>query len=77
MAKRFHWSDKPSYDARCQDCSWKSTAANAQGAAAQHHDLYGHTVAVKRTQTTTYETPQRYERRTGRKPPQATQGKLL
>lgn len=76
-AKRFHWSGKPKYDARCKDCSWRTDAGNAQGAAALHHDRTGHTVETERKQVTTYETPQRYERRTGQKPPQASQGNLL
>jgi hypothetical protein len=77
VARRFHWSEDPAYEATCADCSWKTNQRNAMGQAAQHHDRNGHTVKIKRTQVTVYETRQRYERRTGRKPEQATQGKLL
>ena len=32
--------------ARCDGCAWSSTAANAMGKAAQHHDRTGHVVHV-------------------------------
>jgi hypothetical protein len=77
MANRFHWTTKAAYDAACDDCSWRSTAANAQGAAALHHDRTAHTVRVEVVRNVIYETRDRYTRRTGQKPDAGTQGKLL
>ena len=46
MSARKRTVSRPSIDAQCQGCDWTSTAANAVGNAAQHHDRTGHRVAV-------------------------------
>lgn len=73
--QRFHWVKATAVTGKCEDCSWSTKALNGQGAAAQHHDLYGHTVEATVSRTYVYEKLERYERRTGQKVPQ--QGKLL
>jgi hypothetical protein len=43
--------------ADCLACGWESTARNAHGNAARHHDATGHPVRVDVTRTTTYGDP--------------------
>jgi hypothetical protein len=43
--------------ADCLACGWESTARNAHGNAARHHDATGHAVRVDVTRTTTYGDP--------------------
>lgn len=45
------------FDAQCQGCAWASTAANAMGNAARHHDATGHPVTVLVTRAITYGDP--------------------
>lgn len=43
--------------AECRGCPWESTAGNALGNAARHHDASGHVVAVSITRLVTYGDP--------------------
>jgi hypothetical protein len=45
------------FAAECQGCAWASTAANAMGNAARHHDATGHAVTVETTRLVTYGDP--------------------
>lgn len=47
----WRWFD---YNARCEDCEWRSYAKNALGNAAQHHDRTGHTVRTEVSGMVTY-----------------------
>lgn len=40
--------------AECRACAWSSTARNAIGNAARHHDASGHAVTVEVTRQITY-----------------------
>lgn len=41
----------------CAGCEWHSTARNAMGNAARHHDATGHSVTVEQVIRTTYGDP--------------------
>jgi hypothetical protein len=45
------------YAAECYGCNWASTAANAMGNAAQHHDATGHAIRIETTRVVTYGDP--------------------
>jgi hypothetical protein len=47
----------PSLRAECHGCEWTSTAPNALGNAAQHHDRTGHPITVNTGRTVTYGNP--------------------
>jgi hypothetical protein len=43
--------------AECDGCGWSSTARNAMGNAARHHDATGHTVRVEQVTVVIYGNP--------------------
>jgi hypothetical protein len=43
--------------AECRGCSWTSSAPNAVGTSAQHHDRTGHVVAVSITRLVIFGDP--------------------
>jgi hypothetical protein len=57
MTPRLTNVSRATYDAECLGCAWSSTAANAMGNAAQHHDATGHAVRVETTRVVTYGDP--------------------
>ena len=44
--------------AECRNCDWSSTARNAIGNAARHHDATGHTVVAEQLLSISYGPPE-------------------
>lgn len=50
-------TSRASYSATCLGCGWKSSAVNAMGNAARHHDATGHPVTVDTARTVFFGDP--------------------
>lgn len=57
MSRRATSSTLAAASAACRGCSWTTSARNALGNAARHHDRTGHVVSVEEHRQVTYGDP--------------------